>query len=139
MAALITRPTKDLDFFTQPSVGSVTRARDEFEEVIRGRGWTVERIRTARRSVDSWCLDPRISLVDLAVDSPPTGPPSMTFMGPTLDPLELGGRKLVALFDRAEARDFADVFILAQRFGKQAMVEQARQVDAGSRSRSWQR
>jgi hypothetical protein len=35
------------------------------------------------------------------------------------------------LFDRAEARDFADVFVLAQRFGTQLLVEQGRLVDAG--------
>jgi hypothetical protein len=55
----------------------------------------------------------------------------MTFVGPTLAPVELGGRKLLALFDRAEARDFADVFVLAQRFGTQLLVEQGRLVDAG--------
>lgn len=37
-------------------------------------------------------------------------------VGPTFDPEELAGRKLTALFDRAAARDFADVFVLAQRF-----------------------
>jgi hypothetical protein len=31
--------------------------------------------------------------------------------------LELAGRKLLALFGRAEARDFAD-YVLEQRFGK---------------------
>lgn len=37
----------------------------------------------------------------------------MTLLGPTLVPLELAGRKLLALFGRAEARDFADVYVLA--------------------------
>lgn len=55
----------------------------------------------------------------------------MTLLGPTLAPLELAGRKLLALFDRAEARDFADVYVLAQRFGKDALLEQARSLAAG--------
>jgi hypothetical protein len=55
-------------------------------------------------------------LVDLAVDSPPHLPPTMTLLGPTLAPLELAGRKLLALFGRAEARDFADVSVLSERF-----------------------
>lgn len=70
-------------------------------------------------------------LVDVAVDSPPTQPPEMTVVGPTLAPAELGGRKLLALFGRAEARDLADVYLLAQRFGKPELLAQARAVDAG--------
>lgn len=37
----------------------------------------------------------------------------------------------MALFGRAEARDFADVYKLAQRFGKERLIEQARALDAG--------
>lgn len=70
-------------------------------------------------------------LVDLAIDSPPRTAPTVTVLGPTLAPPELAGRKLLALFGRAEARDFADVFLLAQRFGKEALLEQAESLDAG--------
>lgn len=52
-------------------------------------------------------------------------------LGPTLAPLELAGRKLLALFDRAEARDFADVYVLTQRFGEDALLIEARAADAG--------
>jgi hypothetical protein len=70
-------------------------------------------------------------LVDLAVDSPPHDRPTVTVLGPTLAPLELAGRKLLALFGRAEARDFADVYVLAERFGTQALIEEAQTLDAG--------
>jgi Nucleotidyl transferase AbiEii toxin, Type IV TA system len=70
-------------------------------------------------------------LVDLAIDSPPRNAPTATVLGPTLAPLELVGRKLLALFGRAEARDFADVYVLTQRFGKNALLEQAKALDAG--------
>ncbi|HEU0286694.1 MAG TPA: nucleotidyl transferase AbiEii/AbiGii toxin family protein [Nocardioidaceae bacterium] len=70
-------------------------------------------------------------LVDLALDSPPTTPPAMTVLGPTLAPIELAGRKLLALFGRAEARDFADVYVLVQRFGKPMLLEQADDLDVG--------
>jgi len=59
-------------------------------------------------------------LVDLAIDSPPSAPPTVTLLGPTLVPMELAGRKMLALFGRAEARDFADAYVLAKRFGKGA-------------------
>lgn len=70
-------------------------------------------------------------LVDLAVDSPPATPPTMTILGPTLAPLDLAGRKVLALFGRAEARDFADVYTLAQRFGAEALLAQAAEQDPG--------
>ena len=54
-----------------------------------------------------------------------------SLLGPTFAPQELAGRKVVALFDRAEARDFADVFELTQHFSKDDLLEQAAQVDRG--------
>ena len=70
-------------------------------------------------------------LVDLAVHAPPDLPAPATRAGPTLAPEELAGHKLLALFDRAAARDFADVYVLAQRFGKDVLLARAAQIDAG--------
>jgi Nucleotidyl transferase AbiEii toxin, Type IV TA system len=61
-------------------------------------------------------------LVDLAVNAPPDLPPSVTPAGPPLAPEELTGHKLLALSGRAAARDFADVYALARRFGKDALI-----------------
>jgi hypothetical protein len=44
---------------------------------------------------------------------------------------ELAGRELLALFNRATARDFADVRLLARRFRKDALLARAAQIDAG--------
>jgi predicted nucleotidyltransferase component of viral defense system len=46
-------------------------------------------------------------------------------------PRELAGRKVIALFDRAEARDFADVFELIQHFSKEDLLAEAYEVDRG--------
>jgi Nucleotidyl transferase AbiEii toxin, Type IV TA system len=70
-------------------------------------------------------------LVDLAVNAPPDLPASVTAAGPTLAPEELAGHKLLALVDRAAARDFADVYVLALRCGKHALLARAAQIDAG--------
>lgn len=51
--------------------------------------------------------------------------------GPTFALEELAGRKVIALFDRAEARDFVDVYLLAQRFPKELLLARAAEVDAG--------
>jgi hypothetical protein len=127
---LTSRPTYDLDLFTRAGASSVPEARDAFEAAAHARGWTVERIRDA----DTFCRlvvrgDDDL-LVDLALDSPPTMPPSASIAGPTFGLEELAGRKVVALFDRAEARDFADVFALAQRYSKVLLIHRATEVDA---------
>src|SRR5580704_15298217 len=111
---LTTRPTEDLDFFTAPDRGHVPGARDALEAAARKRGWATERIHDS----DTFCRlvirsDTAEVVTDLAVDTPPDFPASITAAGPTLAPEELAGRKLLALFDRAAARDFADVRLLA--------------------------
>jgi predicted nucleotidyltransferase component of viral defense system len=129
---LTARPTEDLDFFTSLERGQVRAARDALEAAAHQRGWTTQRIdesdtfcRIVIRSADSGVL------VDLAVNAPPDLPASMTPAGPTLAPEELAGHKLLALFDRAAARDFADVYVLERRFGKAVMLTRAAQIDAG--------
>ena len=52
------------------------------------------------------------------MNAPPDLPASVTAAGPTLAPEELAGHKLLALFDRAAARDFSDVYVLARLFGR---------------------
>ena len=129
---LTARPTEDLDFFTAPERGHIPAACDALEAAARERGWTVQRIhdsntfcRMTIRSIDAGVL------VDLAVNAPPDLPASPTPAGPTLAPEELAGHKLLALFDRAAARDFADVYVLAHRFGKEILLTRAAQIDTG--------
>lgn len=130
-SALTTRPTQDLDFFTHAPNLEVSAARDALVRAVEQRSWSV----TLVHDTASFCRlvihGPEELLVDLAVDSPPTSLPTLTFLGPTLAPRELAGRKLLALFGRAEARDFADVFVLAQRFGKDVLLAQAELIDEG--------
>ena len=129
---LTTRPTEDLDFFTAPERGDVPAACDALEAAARERGWSTERIHDS----DTFCRlvirsDTAEVLTDLAVDAPPDFPASPTAAGPTLAPEELAGHKLLALFDRAAARDFVDVRLLAQRFGKDVLLARAAQIDTG--------
>ena len=58
---------------------------------------------------------PEDLIVDLALEAAPSMPATVSILGPTFAPDELAGRKLLALFDRAAARDFADVFQLSER------------------------
>lgn len=70
-------------------------------------------------------------LVDLAVESPPVSAPTITPFGPAYPPEELAARKVLALFDRAAARDFVDVHVLAARFSLEHLVDMAAQLDHG--------
>ena len=105
---------------------------DAFVTAVKRHGWTV----TFLVDTPTFCRMHVVGgsdevLVDLALDSPPKSPPIITVLGPTLVPLELAGRKLLALFGRAEARDFADVYVLAERFGIETLTTEAAAGDAG--------
>lgn len=51
-------------------------------------------------------------------------------MGPTLDARELAGRKLVALCDRAAARDFVNVYLLGQQCSTRTQLSRTQEIDA---------
>jgi Nucleotidyl transferase AbiEii toxin, Type IV TA system len=124
------RPTQDLDLFTRLP-GDVTSARDELEALIVTQGWVSDRITDTATFCRLIIHGPDDLLVDLAVDSPPGHPATASFVGPTFAPEELAGRKLLALFDRAAARDFVDVFALSDRYDKKQLLAEASALDAG--------
>lgn len=128
---LTARPTRDLDFFTRADGPSVATARDAFEAAVRARGWEVRRVRDGETFCRLVISGEEDLLIDLALDSPPSLPASVSPLGPTFALEELAGRKVVALFDRAEARDFADVFALAQRYEPDLLLRRAAEVDLG--------
>ncbi len=132
---LTTRPTYDLDFFTRQGGGDVPAAVAALDVAAAERGWQVSRLVSTDTFARLMISGPEDLAVDLAVDSAPGRPPVATCLGPSFDPEELAGRKLVALFDRAEARDFSDVRALAARYGKSLLMERAAEVDAGFDSR----
>lgn len=124
------RPTQDLDFFTH--IGpSVPAARDAFEIAARNRSWSVLRIRDTATFCRLMVTGGEELLIDLALDSPPQLPPKISFLGPTFAPEELAARKLLALFDRAEARDFTDIYELSRIFDQTSLMERAATIDLG--------
>jgi hypothetical protein len=126
------RPTQDLDFFTAPGVGDVARAKHEFTTAARARGWTVEHLQGSGEFSRLLIHGHEDDLVvDLALESRPGMPATASVAGPTFAPEELAGRKLIALFDRAAARDFVDVYSLARVFGKPTLLARAALIDLG--------
>jgi hypothetical protein len=70
------------------------------------------------------------SELDLAIDYRAL-PPVDTRYGPALDLRELGANKVLAIFDRAEPRDFIDLAQLAERFSLDDLVSLAKAKDRG--------
>lgn len=131
-SGLTERPTQDVDLFGSDVATGITAAADALEVACTDRGWTTERIHdtaTFRRLIVRSPGDEL--LVDLAVDSPPLGVPKITAVGPTYPPRELAARKLLALFDRAEARDFVDAHTLSERFDLDELLVLAGDLDEG--------
>ncbi|WP_116206541.1 nucleotidyl transferase AbiEii/AbiGii toxin family protein [Amycolatopsis circi] len=122
---LTTRPTQDLDFFASPGHGDIPAARNALESAAKARGWQVARIRDSATFCRLVVRGPENLVVDLALDAAPNLPPTLTFLGPTFDREELAGRKVVALFDRAEARDFTDVYALSATYPKDFLLTRA--------------
>ena len=119
-SGLTTRPTEDLDFFGERGRVDVTAAREELEAAATGPGWKIDRLQVSEYFARLRVHGDGEVLVDIAIDVAAGHAPVVSIVGPTFDPEELAGRKLVALFDRAEARDFADVFVLAQRLARRS-------------------
>ena len=130
-SGLTTRPTRDLDFFGAPSVADVARVCEQFESAIINKGWCSARLQFSNSFVRLHVVGPEELIVEFAIDSEARWSPVLSIVGPTFDPQELAGRKLVALFNRAEARDFADVYVLAQRFDTPSLLAWAQEIDPG--------
>ena len=131
-SGLTERPTQDVDLFGSDLATGIASAADALEAACADRGWTTERIRdtaTFRRLVVRSPDDEL--LVDLAIYSPPLDAPTITAVVPTYPPEELASRKLLALFDRAEARDFVDLHTLSERFDLDELLGLASDLDGG--------
>jgi hypothetical protein len=89
-------PTRDLDFFTAPGRGDLPAAGAAFEAAARDRGWRIETLQSGATFVRLLIgrRDEQL-LVDLAVDAPPGRPATITIVGPSYDPAELAGRKVI--------------------------------------------
>lgn len=131
VSGLTTRPTEDLDLFGERGRAQVTAASEQFTAAATERGWVVSPVQVSDSFVRLHVQGDEELRVDIAIDVAPNHPVVVSIVGPTFDPEELAGRKLVALFDRAEARDFADVFVLARRFDLDLMLARANEVEHG--------
>ena len=128
-SGLTSRPTQDLDFFGEKGRVNVGEMSEQFLKEVEVRGWQCDVIQSDVFFVRLQVKGTDEVLVDIAVDVAAQYPSQFSILGPTFNHEELAGRKLLALFDRAEARDFADVFVLAQRFSKELLIVRASEIE----------
>lgn len=136
---VVTRETQDLDAFIGalpgPNPGTVDSLADALANEAERHGWRIE---TARRH-PTFCrfiidCDGITVAVDLAVDSPSLEPPQTVDGIPVLTTLDLAARKVLAIVDRLEARDYTDLYALSELVGQLACIDAALSMDAGLRS-----
>jgi len=96
------------------------------------RCWSHHRTRDHQEFIRLSIADGQDSLIiDFGRDTPATESTDATQLGPTLSPRDLAARKTLALFGRAEPRDFADVRDLAQYYGCDHLLQWAAGDDPG--------
>jgi hypothetical protein len=136
LLGLIDRPTLDLDAFVaaRPATppGDVEPLAASLQSRLERDGWSVTVVRrhaTFHRLVLTKPGE-RVE-IDLAVDSPPLYPVETVGDIPVLAPQDLAGRKILAIIDRAEGRDYVDLWSLTKRFDRTDIIEWAQRLDAG--------
>ena len=127
---LTSRPTRDLDFFGEMGLANVNEAMAQFVAAANSCRWVCVVVQADDSFVRLHVKGTDEVLVDIAIDVGARDPSQNSVLGPTFNHEELAGRKMLALFDRAEARDFADVFVLARHFGKELLLVRAAELEA---------
>lgn len=124
------RLTQDLDYFAVDP-GAVDRLVPAFVAAARARGLNVitERVAAGFARLMVTDGDDRTG-VDLAADARLL-PPEQSELGLVLSARELAVDKVLAVFGRAEARDFVDLARLESRFGLERLFALAARKDTG--------
>lgn len=128
-SGLSVRSTRDLDFFGERGRANVKEMRRQFLIAANAKGWKCNVIQSSESFVRIHLNEKEEVIVDIAIDVAARHTPVVTIVGPTFSSEELAGRKLLALYDRAEARDFVDVFVLCQIFGKDLVMARAAEIE----------
>lgn len=132
----VDRPTRDIDAFiaakpmTPP--GDVTAVATELRVALEAQGWLVSVFRDHQTFSRLLATKNNDAVeIDLAVDSPPLF--SIEFVDglPLLAPQDLAARKILAIIDRAEGRDFTDLDALQRQFSQDDCIRWAQSLDAG--------
>ena len=145
---IITRPTQDVDLFTDQEHG-VEAAADAVESALRGAGFRAEREHGGAGLADifpgmgeglaEWIITGpggeqmtlQLAYFDRARD------PVATEIGPVLDVADVAGGTVCALASRVEPRDYADTARMLERYSPAELIGFARSLDPGLTARDF--
>lgn len=133
---VIDRETRDIDAFVaaRPEVppGDVAPLVVALQDRLEADGWKVSigrRVSTFARALAT--RSGAEVVIDLAVDSPPLFPTTVIDGIPVLAGEDLAARKVLAILDRVEGRDYTDLRTLAERYPLGDIIGWAQQLDDG--------
>lgn len=134
----IDRPTRDIDAFIAAKAenppGDVGPLVAALRDRLLADGWAVtidrELVTFARLVVTR---NGDAVEIDLAVDSPPLFPLEVVDGLPVLSAQDLAARKVLAILDRAEGRDFTDLRALTEQYSQAECIRWAQLLDSGVR------
>jgi hypothetical protein len=145
---LITRPTQDVDLFTNEERG-VEAAADSVEAALRKAGFAAEREDQAAGLADffegmdeglaEWTVtapDGERMMLQMAYFDRAAMPVAME-VGPVLNIEDVVGGKVCALAGRAEPRDYIDTAAALRRFSIEQVIGFARRLDPGLEDRDF--
>ncbi len=145
---VITRPTQDVDLFTDREHG-VEAAAGAVEAALRGAGFDVERQDQDAGLADifpgmgeglaEWIVtapDGQELTLQLAYFDRTREPVAME-IGPVLDIEDVAGGKACALASRVEPRDYADTARMLERYSPAELIGFARRLDPGLTARDF--
>jgi hypothetical protein len=145
---VITRPTQDVDLFTDQELG-VEAAADAVEAALRDVGFAVERQDDVAGLADifpgmgeglaEWVVtnpDGAELTLQLAFFDRVHEPVAMD-IGPVLDIEDVAAGKVCALASRVEPRDYADTAEMLERYAPARLIGLARRLDPGLTARDF--
>lgn len=110
----------------------MTVLAEQLQNALNARDWSVDVIRQHQTFTRLLATknDDNVE-IDLAVDSPPLFPIEIVDGLPLLAAQDLAARKILAIIDRAEGRDFTDLDALQKQYGQSSCIDWAQQLDPG--------
>jgi hypothetical protein len=145
---LITRPTQDVDLFTNQETG-VEAAADSVEAALRKAGFEAEREDKTAGLADifegmgeglaEWTVtapDGEQMMLQMAYFDRAAQPVTME-VGPVLNIEDVVGGKICALAGRAEPRDYIDTAAALRRYSIEQVIGFARRLDPGLEDRDF--
>lgn len=131
---LVDRTTRDVDLFTEGDADEARELCAALRAVLASNGLRIKPAARPPHENRFIAVEPETG-AEMAVEVFPDGgrlrPPTLLALGPVLHPEDLAADKTLALWGRAEPRDFLDVITLRDHFGGTRLLELAAEKDRG--------